>query len=84
MVKISDTMRMPENTKDTLYIAEYENLSLMELLTKIREYWPDESFDNLDIQGEHIQVDCFGYDLYDSSDYMNFIVVTKKAEKSNG
>lgn len=66
----------PENTEDTLYFR-YET-NLQSILDFIKQSWPDVSFDDVSIEAQHIHTDHIGYDLYDSSDYTDFIVVTRK------
>jgi len=66
----------PDDTDHTFYVQEGV-MSLAELLEKVKEKWPDVSLDKIDIDAEHIQTDHIGYDLYDASDYTNFIVVRR-------
>lgn len=66
----------PENTEDKLYFP-YET-NLQSLLDSVKQAWPDVSLDDISIESEHIHTDCIGYDLYDSTDYTNFVVVTRK------
>jgi hypothetical protein len=77
----------PENTKDMLYIrANYSSVNLSDLLSQIRSHFgikDDDEFyypvyEDFEITAEHIHTDCIGYDLYDASDYTNYIVIERK------
>lgn len=35
-------------------------------------------YSEFEITSEYIHTSCLGYDLYDSSDYTHFIVITKE------
>lgn len=71
--------RLPEDTDTQLHVfMSAGGTSLDELLGCIRNHFGDDvSGDQLEITAENIQVQCFGYDLYDSADYMDFLVVRK-------
>ncbi len=68
----------PENTEDTLYFP-YET-NLQSLLDSIKKVWPEVSLDDVTIEAQHIHTDHIGYDLYDSTDYNDFVVVTRKID----
>lgn len=65
----------PDDTRDTLYLTESDLDSIAERTT---EKWPGIRSDEILISAEHIQTNAIGYDLYDSSDYTNFVVVKAK------
>lgn len=68
----------PDETDTKIYIpASDYNPSMEELMGKIEEKWPGSSMGRIQIGAEHIQTDCLGYDLYDSSDYTMFITIEK-------
>ena len=67
----------PQNDDNTIYIDSETNPSLQEILDAAREKWPDIDFKDLNINSEYIHTRCIGYDLYDSNDYDNYIVITK-------
>lgn len=68
----------PKNTENTKYIeSEYAPITLNEMINKCAELFPDTDFDSLTITTECIHTHCLGYDLYDSSDYTNFLVIEK-------
>lgn len=73
-------MRFPKDTpnKAHLPVCRFNNgVSLDELNSFIEEKFPNIPKDELRLYCEEIQVDCFGYDQYDSNDWMNFIIVEK-------
>ncbi len=64
----------PDNTETTLYLhGEY---TFNDILERAKEHF-GEKFDlkKINIRSEHIHVFCLTYDLYDPSDYVNFIVI---------
>ena len=67
----------PDDTEITMYIDASTNPTLAELTAKIEEKWPGTSAENIRIDCQEIQTDCLGYDLYDSMDHTNFIIITK-------
>ena len=71
----------PDDTEDTLYIDNglFES-SLEEIWKKIRAKWPGIKMSELSFGAEHIHTNCLGYDLYDSSDYTNFICIKASLE----
>lgn len=74
--------RYPENTETSLYIncgiGSYP-FDFLYMMDSIKSHFGEEiSLEELDITAEHINTRCIGYDLYDSSDYDNYIVITRK------
>ena len=68
----------PDDNEKTIYIAAaWQALSLQEIMDKAQEKWPGCSLSDISITAEYIHTDCLSYDQYDSSDYTNFIVITK-------
>ena len=68
----------PDDTDMVMYIETgYSSTNLDELIEKINEKWPDSKLSEFEITSEYIHTSCLGYDLYDSSDYTHFIVITK-------
>jgi hypothetical protein len=67
----------PDDTDKKFYTHEQSISSLIEI---IKEKFGDAvDLENVMISSENIQVSCLGYDLYDGSDYMNFLVVELEA-----
>lgn len=69
----------PADTETEIYYAN--ETSLAEILESIKTRWPNISMTEISIQAEYIHTHCLGYDLYDSSDYTNFVVVRKTEER---
>lgn len=74
--------RYPEDDKGTLYIScgmsSFE-IDFMDMLDRIKSHFGEEiSLEELDITAEYIHTRCIGYDQFDSSDYDNYIVITRK------
>jgi|LakMenEpi03Aug12_release.lakeMendotaPanAssembly.Ray.scaffolds.fasta_scaffold375157_2 hypothetical protein len=70
---------LPEDTENKIYIEEMLLFSIEDLINICNEKWDNVKLSELKIEHEHIQVKCFGYDQYDSSDYKNYFVVTKQS-----
>lgn len=67
----------PDNDTTTLYIRAGCGYTLSEIFEKCKEYFGEStSLDNIEITSEKIHTDCIYYDLYDSSDYTDYIVCT--------
>lgn len=72
----------PDNTPDTLYIdaSLYTSLTLGEIIDKAREHFGDNiCFDDLTVNAEHVHTRCLGYDLYDPTDYDDYVVITRNS-----
>lgn len=67
----------PDDTEDTMYIEGITCPTLADLLNKAQEKWPGITPDKIQISGEKIHTDCLGYDLYDPTDWTDFIILTK-------
>jgi hypothetical protein len=67
----------PDDTDDMLYIQDSYGISLIEIISKATEKWPGVRLDDLEISAEYIHTHCIYYDLHDSGDYTNFIVIKK-------
>lgn len=65
----------PDDDDSTFYIESYASLGC--IMSKAAEKWPGASVDDIEITAEYIHTDCLGYDLFDSSDYTNFLRVTR-------
>lgn len=69
----------PDDDENTIYISEASYPTLDEIISKAREKWGQEvDFTNIVIRGEKIHTSCITYDLYDPSDYTNFVVIEWK------
>jgi hypothetical protein len=72
-------MRYPVDTEQTLYFQCGPSLTLDDVVDRARRHFPDCELQDLTISSENIQVKCFGYDIYDSRDYLDYIVVSRQA-----
>lgn len=72
--------RLPQNTDDVKYVLSSweEEISLYDLMWQAEEYFPDTDPVNIRISHQEIQFRCFGYDLYDSSDYRWYWVFERR------
>jgi hypothetical protein len=68
--------KLPEDTENKMYLGN--NPTVREIIIIIREKWgKGTKLEDITVGSEHIQVQCFGYDLYDSGDYMHFVTLEK-------
>jgi hypothetical protein len=65
----------PDNNESTLYLTG--ELTLSDLISSITEHFGSSDLDKFTLSSEYIHTSCLTYDQYDSSDYTNFIVITK-------
>jgi hypothetical protein len=69
-------MILPEDTDVKIYLED-PGYTLNELLIAAQEKWGDEvDMSKIRVEYEEIQVKCFGYDLYDPADYLNYFILT--------
>ncbi len=69
----------PDNTADKLYIRSGNVSDLDELLDRVQEHFgPDISLCDIEIEAEHIQTECLGYDIHDPHDYSDYLVLSRK------
>lgn len=68
----------PQDDDNTIYLEDNGGFSLAVIIEKVNEKWPGVNFDNVIIETEYRHVTGIGYDLYDSTDYQNYIVITKR------
>jgi len=70
----------PDDDTNTIYITSDSSPSLADIIEQARDKWgADVSLDDIEITSEKIHTHCLGYDLYDPSDYTDFIIITKKS-----
>lgn len=68
----------PDDTDTRIYIdGNFGGERLAEILEKIQEKWPGVSAENIRIIPEKIQTRCIGYDLYDATDWTDFIIIER-------
>ena len=68
-------MRLPEDTFDTLYINADYTISKKDIDDLIKEHFGENT--EVTMRADEIQIDHFGYDLYDSIDWANYIIVER-------
>ena len=66
----------PDDDENTIYRASC-GYSLQDLIDISKEKWPDAELCDLEITAEKIHTHCIYYDLYDPSDYTDFIIITR-------
>lgn len=73
----------PNSSNQILYLPSRDCLTLGDLNEKAKEHfereYPGERFDpdNYTIGNEHFHARCIGYDLYDPTDYDDYITVSR-------
>jgi hypothetical protein len=67
----------PDDTETEMFIDASHSTSMLELINRIEEKWPDAKLHDITISSEKIHTDCLGYDLYDPGDYTDFIIITR-------
>ncbi len=69
----------PKNTPDTLYIhASHSEIAFSDLMEQIMDHFGQEiDVTTLTFEPEYIHTRCIGYDLHDSGDYDNYLVIRK-------
>lgn len=65
----------PDDTDTELYFSD--SISLSDILDTVKDKWPETDFDDIEIGSEYIHTDHLKYDLYDPSDYTEFVVVSR-------
>lgn len=69
----------PENTPEVLYLLSGTSKSIADLLSEVKNHFgADVNLDDLLIESEYIHTRCLTYDLFDPTDYDDYLVVTLK------
>ena len=63
----------PQDTRKDLYIDSGSGKEGNRIWEMIQEKWPGIKMNEFYMSAEHIHTKCLTYDLYDSSDYTDFI-----------
>lgn len=67
----------PDNDENTLYILD-TRMSILDLIERVKDYFgQDVNLDTLNIRSEKIHTRCIYYDLHDSSDWDDYIVIER-------
>lgn len=69
----------PDDDEDTIYCLSGSD-TLQELIDMAQKKWPDTAMDKIQITAEKIHTHCLTYDLYDSGDHTDFVVITRLKE----
>lgn len=71
--------RYPESSETILYIRSGYSLTLQELIEQAQIHFKDDYIDlnTLQITSEKIHTRCIGYDLYDGSDWDDYIIIER-------
>lgn len=65
----------PDDTENTFYIPY--SASLSDIVEQVKEKFGSEvDFEDVTITPEYIHTHALGYDLYDASDYDNFLKIS--------
>lgn len=67
----------PDDDDNTIYRASSCD-SLQDLINLAKEKWPGTAMEDIEITSEKIHTSCLTYDLYDASDYTDFIILTRR------
>lgn len=70
----------PDDTDTEMYLLP-NNLSLEDIIEKTNEKWPGAKFSDIEITSKKIHTDCLGYDLYDPSDWTDYLIITYIGEQ---
>lgn len=73
--KGSITSFWPDEDDNTKYMAG--EWSLSDLLAAAVDKWPNTPMEEIQISAEKIHTDCIYYDLYDSGDWTDFVVMRR-------
>lgn len=68
----------PDDTENEIYIENDYGMSLDTLMDIIKSKWEGVSFEDLYITSENIHTRCLTYDCHDSSDWTQFIIISRK------
>lgn len=66
----------PDDEEHVFYLESSSNYSLIQILDRVKDKWPDANLSDITIESESIHTNCLTYDSYVSSDHTDFIVIT--------
>jgi hypothetical protein len=67
----------PDDTETEMYVVANSDYSIADLLEMAKEKWPDATPENVSVSSEKVHTNCIYYDLYDSGDYTDFVILKK-------
>lgn len=70
----SSTNRYPVDEDDTMWV--HSGKTIKELMDLAKEKWPNIKFEDISIDSVHHHQYCIYYDLHDSSDYVDYLVLS--------
>lgn len=70
----------PDNDENTLYIRTDDYTDFEEIIAQTRKHFGTNNISDFLISSEYIHTRCVYYDLYDSGDYDNYIVIRRKEQ----
>lgn len=71
----------PDNDQDILYIRSNSEINLDDLIDQIEDHFGTRDLSKFSISSEYIHTRCIYYDIFDSGDYDNYIIITRIKEK---
>jgi hypothetical protein len=70
----------PDDDETTLYLSSGQ-LTMADLIQHAKEHFGDDvKIEDIEVSAEKIHTHCIYYDLYDASDYTDFVVLTHKKQ----
>ena len=63
----------PVDTENTMWVQSGKQIK--DLIELAQEKWPDVKFEDISIESVHHHQYCIHYDLHDSSDYVDYLVL---------
>lgn len=67
---------VPDDDENTLHIQQSSNLG--DLIERIKEHFgQDSKLEDFSITADYIHTDCLGYDLFDRSDWTNYLIIER-------
>lgn len=67
----------PDNTGDELYLEDNGGITVVDLLGEIHMHFGECDLEQIEVSSENIHTNCLTYDLHDSSDYTQFVVIRR-------
>lgn len=71
-----DNHEYPVDTENDMWLPGDSSLSLSDVLERVKEKWPNVNIEDVDITAVNHHQYSIGYDLHDSSDYVQYIYVS--------
>lgn len=65
----------PKDDEKTIYLEDNGGISFEQISNSIKEKWGEVNPKLIEITSEYRHVTCLTYDLYDPTDYQNYIII---------